>query len=141
MIVFTWSWRIFFFFLHFCIYGFSNCFDILNFLFSNIIPRGVSTCKILSFMDWCFKKYKAQKIGEFCFKAFLADFFLIRPSKLLPLILPFYPGTLKMFLLSAQKNSQVWISCPQLVSRPSKLDVFLWKIYCRVSLKIILRQK
>ena len=55
-------------------------------------------------MDWCFKKYKAQKIGEFCFKAFLADFFLIRPSKLLPLILPFYPGTLKMFLLSAQNN-------------------------------------
>ena len=55
-------------------------------------------------MDWCFKKYKAQKIGEFSFKAFLADFFLILPSKLLPLILPFYTGTLKMFLLSAQNN-------------------------------------
>ena len=53
-------------------------------------------------MDWCFKKYKAQKIGEF--KAFLADFFLILPSKPLPLILPFYTGTLKMFLLSAQNN-------------------------------------
>ena len=30
-------------------HGFTNCFEILNFTFSNIIPGGVSTCKILTF--------------------------------------------------------------------------------------------
>ena len=30
-----------------CHYGFMNCFKKLNFVFSNIIPRGVLACKIL----------------------------------------------------------------------------------------------
>ena len=30
-----------------CHYGFTNYFEILIFAFSNTIPRGVSTCKIL----------------------------------------------------------------------------------------------
>ena len=30
-------------------YGFTNNFEILNFVFSNITPRGVLTCKILAF--------------------------------------------------------------------------------------------
>ena len=39
------------FFLHFwaAIIGFTNCFEILNFAFSNIVPRRLSTCKILTF--------------------------------------------------------------------------------------------
>ena len=32
-------------------YGFANYFEILIFAFSNITPRGVSTCKILPFWD------------------------------------------------------------------------------------------
>ena len=64
-----------------CHYGFTNCFEILNFVFSNIAPRRVSTCKILTFQDQYFHKYKAQKIVKFSFVAFLADFFF---SKLYP---------------------------------------------------------
>ena len=30
-------------------YGLMSCFEILNFDFSNTIPRGVSACKILTF--------------------------------------------------------------------------------------------
>ena len=79
-----------------CHYGFANCFEILNFVFSNIITRGVSTCKILTFQDQCFQKYKAQKIVKFSFLAFLADFFKNFAPKTY--------GTLKIFLLSAQNN-------------------------------------
>ena len=32
-----------------CHYGFTNYFEILIFAFSNMIPRGVSACKILLF--------------------------------------------------------------------------------------------
>ena len=32
-------------------YGFMNCIEILDFVFSNIITRGVSTCEILTFFD------------------------------------------------------------------------------------------
>ena len=39
-----------------------TCYEILNFVFSYIIPRGVSTCKILPFCDWYIQKYKALKI-------------------------------------------------------------------------------
>ena len=46
-----------------CHYGFPNYFEILHFLFLiTYIPRIVSTCKILSFQDQHFKKYKPQKI-------------------------------------------------------------------------------
>ena len=58
-----------------CHHGFTDCFEILNFVFPNIIPRGVSTCKILTFQDQYFQKYKAQEIVEFSFVAFFADFF------------------------------------------------------------------
>ena len=40
--------KFFFVFLS-CHYGFMNCFEILNFVFSNIISGGVWTCKILTF--------------------------------------------------------------------------------------------
>ena len=55
-------------------YGFTNNFEILNFVFSNITPRGVLTCKILTFQDQYFHKYKAQKIVKFSFVEFLAYF-------------------------------------------------------------------
>ena len=38
------------------------------------MPRGVSTCKILTFQDQLFLKYKAQKIVKFSFAAILTDF-------------------------------------------------------------------
>ena len=38
------------------------------------MPRGVSTCKILTFQDKYFQKYKAQNIVKFSSLAFLADF-------------------------------------------------------------------
>ena len=66
-------------------YEFTNCFQVLNFVFSNIIPRGVLTCKILTFQDQYFQKYKAQKIVKFSFLAFSADFLKILPSKLMAL--------------------------------------------------------
>ena len=68
-----------------CHYGFTYCFEILNFVFSNIIPRGVSTCKILTFQDQYFQKYKAQKIVKFSFSAFLADLFKFLPSEFMAL--------------------------------------------------------
>ena len=43
-----------------CHYGFINCFEMLNFAFFNITPRGLITCKMLS--DYYFQKYIAQKI-------------------------------------------------------------------------------
>ena len=48
---------IFFFFLFFfaflsCHFGLMNCFEILNFVFSNVIPGGVSICKILTFPNF-----------------------------------------------------------------------------------------
>ena len=39
----------FFFAFLSCHYGFTNYFEILIFAFSNMIPRGVSACKILLF--------------------------------------------------------------------------------------------
>ena len=44
----------FFFFFAFlsCHYGLMNCFEILNFVFSNVIPGGVSICKILTFSNF-----------------------------------------------------------------------------------------
>ena len=46
----------FFFFFFFAFssrhYEFMNCFEILNFVFSNVIPSGVSTCKILTFPNF-----------------------------------------------------------------------------------------
>ena len=81
----------FFFSLLSCYYGFTNCSEILNFVFSNIIPRQVLTCKILTFHN-----YKAQKFLKFSFLAFLANF-------LKNFALKSY-CTLKMFLLSAQNN-------------------------------------
>ena len=75
----------FFFAFLSCHYGFTNCFEILNFVFSNIIPRGVSTCKILIFQDQYFQKYKAEKIVKFIFLAFSIDFCKNLPSKLLAL--------------------------------------------------------
>ena len=44
----TSGWNKFFFVFLSCHYGFTNCFEILNLVFSNIISRGVSTCKILT---------------------------------------------------------------------------------------------
>ena len=41
-------WKFFCVFLR-CRYGFTDCFEILNFVFSNIICRGVWTCKMLTF--------------------------------------------------------------------------------------------
>ena len=38
----------FFTFLN-CHHGFTNCLEILNFVFSNIIPRKIATCKIPTF--------------------------------------------------------------------------------------------
>ena len=50
-------------------------FEKLNFVFSSIIHRGVSTYKILTFEeDQYFQKYKAQKIVKFSLVAFLAFF-------------------------------------------------------------------
>ena len=31
-----------------CAYGFTNYFETLNFVFSNVVPRGIQTCKILT---------------------------------------------------------------------------------------------
>ena len=42
-------------------YGFMKCFQIKNFVFSHIIPSGVSTCKKLTFQDQLFQKNKALK--------------------------------------------------------------------------------
>ena len=44
----------FFFFFSFlsCHFGLMNCFEILNFVFSNVIPGGVSICKILTFPNF-----------------------------------------------------------------------------------------
>ena len=42
-------------------YGFTNYFEILILAFSNIIPGGVSACKILPFWNEHFQKYKALK--------------------------------------------------------------------------------
>ena len=90
----------FFFSFLICHYGFTNCFKILNFVFSNIIPRGVSTCKILTFQDQYFQKYKAQKIVKFSFLAFSTDKnFALKTC-----------GTLKMILLIAQSNFCVTLS-------------------------------
>ena len=112
-------------------YGFINCFEMLNFIFFNMISRGVSTCKILTFQDECFQKCKAQNIVKLIFSVFLASKHFALKSI----------GTLKMFLLSAQNNFciiissfvegyvqeiQVWILCIRLVSRPLKSRCF-WK--------------
>ena len=50
------SFFFFFFFFFFaflsCHFGLMNCFEILNFVFSNVIPGGVSICKILTFPNF-----------------------------------------------------------------------------------------
>ena len=119
-----------------CLCGFTNYFEISNFVFSNIIPRGASTCKILTFLDYYF-----QKIVKFSFVDFLADLFL-------NFALQTY-GTLEIFLLSAQNNLyiilssyvecakkiQVWMSCLQLVSRPPKSGCFFGNFTAELVLK------
>ena len=42
----------FFFAFLSCHFGLMNCFEILNFVFSNVIPGGVSICKILTFPNF-----------------------------------------------------------------------------------------
>ena len=49
-------------------YGFTNYFEILIFAFSNIIPRGVATSKILPSQDQYFQKYKALESYKFTLK-------------------------------------------------------------------------
>ena len=65
---------IFFVFLR-CHYRFMNCFEILHFVFSNIILRRFSTWKILTFQNQYFQKYIAKNIVKFSFLAFLAFLF------------------------------------------------------------------
>ena len=56
-------------------YGLTNYFEVINFAFPNIIPRGVSTCSILLFsQDQHFKKLQAQKIVKFSFQSFQLSF-------------------------------------------------------------------
>ena len=79
-----------------CHYGFTNYLKILDFAFFNIIPTGVSTCKILTFQDQYFRKYKVQEIVKFSFQPFRLIFFFNFALKT--------SGTLKMFLLSTETN-------------------------------------
>ena len=128
-------------------YGFMNCIEILDFVFSNIITRGVSTCEILTFLDQYFHKYKGQNIVKFSFLAFLVYSFNFA--------LKIY-GTLKMFLLSAQNNFYIILSSyveghvqkdsslnfmSSVGFQASKMWMIFWKIYCKASLEIIFRQK
>ena len=46
------SFFFFFFAILSCHFGLMNCFEILNFFFSNVIPGGVSICKILTFPNF-----------------------------------------------------------------------------------------
>ena len=126
---------------------FLNCFSatIMDFLInltyfvSNIIPGGVPTCQIFSFQDQHFQKYKAQKIVEFSFLAFLAHFF-------------------KHFALKTYRCPKQFLCyydfiCRRACKKRSKFNVFGWfpghqnlhvfflKIYCRESFEIIFRQK
>ena len=138
----------FFLFLS-CCHGFMNCFEILNFVFSNIIPRGVSPYKILTFQGQYFQKYKAQNIVKFIFLAFLAVFFFNFALKTY--------DTLKMLLLSTQNNfynilskfmcrracakNSILIFMSLVGFQASKIWMLFWKIYCEASLEIIFRQK
>ena len=56
-------------------------FEVLNFIFSDILLGKVSTNKILSFYDQHFKKFKDQKFVKFRFLAFSAGFLKFLPSK------------------------------------------------------------
>ena len=129
-------------------YGFTNCPEILNSVFSNIIPGRVSICKIVTSQDQYFQKYKAQKIVKFSFLAFQADFFK-------NFVLKTY-GTFKMFLLRAcnnfhiilspyveghmQKNSS--LNFKSLIGfQASRIWMFFQKKICVSILEITFRQK
>ena len=129
-------------------YGVTNDLEILNFNFSNTIPRGVSTCKILTFQEQYFQKYKLQKIVKFNVLDFSVESSKILPSKTY--------GTLKMFLLSAQNNFYIILSSyveghVQKYSslnfmysvgfQVSKIQMLFQKFFCGTSLEIIFRPK
>ena len=115
-------------------YGFTNCFEISNFVFSNVIPGGISICKVLTFQDWYSHKYKAQKIVKFSFVVFLDDFFFNFALKTY--------GTLKMFVLCAYNNFYIILSSylkehvqknsslnfmPPVGFQASEIWMFFWK--------------
>ena len=122
------------------------CSEIPNFIFSNIIPRGVLTCKILTLQGQYFQKYKAQKIVKFNCR--LQIFLKFCPQKLWHFEdVPVKCQNNFYIILSSyveghvQKNSSQ-ISCLWLVSRPPKSGCFLviyfvelfWKSFsCRNS--------
>ena len=54
-------------------FAFLSCVYVLKYS----IPGGVSTCKILTFQDQYFQKYKAQNIVKFSFFCLLSRFFKI----------------------------------------------------------------
>ena len=84
-------------------------FEILNFVFSSIKPRGVSSCKILTLLDEYFQKKKSQKIVKFSFLDFLADFLKKFALKTC--------GILKMLLLSGQNKFFIKFICRRAFER------------------------
>ena len=127
----------FFFFVLSYHYEFTNNFAILNFAFSNIIPKRVPTRLVLSFQD----QHKIQFLSLSCY------FFLIFAFKTYV--------SLKRFLLSAQDSFYIILSSYveghakksslNLMSlfgfQASKFWKFFWKIYLVASFKIICQQK
>ena len=129
-----------------CHYGFMNFFNMLNFVFSNMMPRGVSTCKILTFQDKYFQKYKAQNIVKFSSLAFLAIFkFCPRNLWHFEDVAIKYPKQILHYIKficrrACAKNSS--LNFMSLVGfQASKIWMFFWKIYHGASLEIIFRQK
>ena len=121
-------------------YRFTNYLEILNFLFSNILPGGVSTCYLPSSRVSTSRNIKLKNC-KILFLTFSVDFLKFSPLNLWYFedVSIKYP---KQFLYYIDfickrhvKKIQVWISCLQLVSRPPKYGCFFEKFTVEQILK------
>ena len=91
-------------------YGFMNCFEILNLVFSNVIPGGVWTCKILSFPNF----------GVFSLTGTFEEQFLLIRTR-------YSPEILRIIILFIVKTWQMFIKLRWVMSsKPQKLYHLVW---------------
>ena len=131
-----------------CHCGFTNYFEILNFVFSNIIPREISTSTILTFQDSTSRNIKLKncKIQSFSLFSwfFFWNFALITYGTLKIMLLSvqnYFYFTLSSYVQEHVKNSSSLNFMSSVGFQTSKIGMFFGKIYCGTSFKIIFRQK
>ena len=127
-------------------YRFTNYLEILNFLFSNILPGGVSTCYLPSSRVSTSRNIKLKNC-KILFLTFSVDFLKFSPLNLWYFedVSIKYP---KQFLYyidfickrHVKKNSSLNFMSSVGFQAP-KIWMLFWKIYCGANFEVIFRQE